>query len=264
MGFLSEAVERLRKELDLHPLPERTLLLRTRSAPPIRDLAGALRSPGVSIIAEVKRATPWGGRVGEVDPGEQAALYESGGAAAVSVVTEPRYFQGSVLDLRSARRKCGLPLVRRDFILQPAQVMEARAEGADAVWLAAAVLTRSELGDLQDVAADLGMASLVEVHSDEDLKKAVGGEAQVIVLSARDPETLEVHPETPAELAGRVPDDRILVLEGGITSRSQILRAEEGGFHGVLVGEALMRSPNPVRTLRRLAGGLAVVNDPGT
>jgi indole-3-glycerol phosphate synthase len=256
MGFLTEAIERARKELERHPLPERTLLLRTRSAPPPRDFAGALRGGKVSIIAEVMRASPWDGRLGEVDAGEQAVLYERGGAAAVSIVTEPRFFQGSVLDLRAARRRCGLPLLRRDFILHPVQVIEARAEGADAVAFVAAALTRSELADLLDVATELGMDSLVETHSENDLEKAVADEESILLVSARDPETLEVHLEDAMKLAEGLPEGRTLVLEGGITTRKQVAAAEKARADAVLVGEALMTSPNPERTIRKLSGTL--------
>jgi indole-3-glycerol phosphate synthase len=235
MGFLTETVERVRQELERSPLPERTLLLRTRSAPPVRDLEEALQGPPVSIIAEVKRATPWAGLLSEVDAGEHAARCTSGGAAAVSLVTASRSFQGSLLDLRSARRRCEVPVLRRDFILYPVQVIEARAEGADAVWLMAAALTRSELGDLQAVAADLGMAALVEVHSEAALA-----------------------------LARRAPGNRLLIMEGGLATRKQVVEAEGAGADAVVVGEALMRSPDPGRMIGRLSGRLSIVSDPGT
>src|SRR2546428_4905134 len=126
-------VERVRKDLERRPLDEGTLLLRTKALPPPSDFGGALRRRGMSLIAEVVRASPWAGTIAERDPGEQAAQYERGGASAISVLTEPRFFDGSLVDLRSVRRRTRLPVLRRDFIVHPAQVIEARAEGADAV-----------------------------------------------------------------------------------------------------------------------------------
>jgi indole-3-glycerol phosphate synthase len=260
MGFLSEVVERVRKELERDPPPERTLLMRTRSAPPPRDFAAALARPGTSIIAEIKRASPSAGRIADTDPGERAAVYERAGAAAVSVLTEPRYFEGSLLDLRAARRRSALPLLRKDFIVHPVQVIEARAESADAVLLIAAALSGGELRNLLDVATDLGMAAVVETHSLDDLEKALAGDAQIVGVNARDLETLEVHPEAALELARRVPSDRLLVVESGISARKQVMEAEEAGADAVLVGEALMRSADPGRTIRRLLGALSVVD----
>lgn len=261
MGFLTDAVERVRKELERDPLPEKTLLMRIRSAPSPLDLIAALRAPGVSVIAELKRASPSAGRIAECDAGERAAAYERGGAAAISILTEPRYFHGSLLDLRAARMRCALPLLRNDFIVHPAQVMQARAEGADGVVVIAAILTQTELRDLSDVAHDLGMTAVVEVHSPAGLETALTIDAAVIEVNARDPGSLEVHSEASLELARRVPPDRILALGGAISARREVARAREAGANAVVVGEALMRSPDPTRTIRRLRGVLAAVGE---
>ncbi len=263
MGFLSDAVERIRKELERDPPREKTLLLRTRSAPPPLDLAAALRAPGVSIIGAIKRASPSAGEIAEVDAGDRVEAYERGGAAAVSVLTESRYFHGSLLDLRTARRRCTLPLLRNDFIVHPVQVIEARAEGADGVVLIAAALTRNEVRDLIEVAHDLGMAAVLEAHSPADLEAAVTSDADVIEVSARDPESWEVHTEAALDLVGRMPQGRLVALEGAISTRRQVVEAGESGVEAVIVGEALMRSPDPTRTIRRLRGALTSVEGPG-
>ncbi len=260
MGFLSDAVERIRKELERDPPREKTLLLRTRSAPPPLDLAAALRAPGVSIIGAIKRASPSAGEIAEVDAGDRVEAYEPGGAAAVSVVTESRYFHGSLLDLRTARRRCTPHLLRNDFIVNPVQVIEARADG---VVLIAAALTRNEVRDVIEVAHDLGMAAVLEAHSPADLEAAVTSDADVIEVSARDPESWEVNTEAALDLVGRMPQGRLVALEGAISTRRQVVEAGESGVEAVIVGEALMRSPDPTRTIRRLRGALTSVEGPG-
>jgi indole-3-glycerol phosphate synthase len=252
MGFLTELVSQVRRDLDLRPLPEGSLLLRTRVAPQPVDFASVLRSPGLSLIAEVKRASPSAGAIADVDPGDQAASYEEGGASAISVLTEPRHFAGSLADLRTVRRRTSLPVLRKDFIVHPAQVIQSRAEGADAVLLIAAALTVSELEELRAVAGELGMAALVEAHAREDLDRALRSGAEIIGVNARDLDTLVVDRKAAFELAASVPRDRILVFESGIRSREDMARAEAGGAHAVLVGEALMRAGDPSGAVKEL------------
>jgi indole-3-glycerol phosphate synthase len=261
VGFLSEVVGRVRRDLAERPLNEGHLLMRTRARPPPRDLQGALRRPGVSIVAAVERASPWAGAIEEADAGEQAERYELGGATAISVATEPHHFKGSLLDLRSVRRRSSLPIVRRDFLVHPAQLIEARAEGADAVALIAAALSASELDALLATAADLGMGALVEAFGIEDSDRALSSDAPVVAINARDLETLEMDFDRALRLAERVPHDRVVVVGGGISTRTDVLRAREAGADAVVVGEALMRAVDPARTLRRLLGRLAVVQD---
>jgi indole-3-glycerol phosphate synthase len=263
MGFLTDIVERVRRDLERDPPDEGHLSLRVRSMPPARDFAAALSGPGVSIVAEVKRASPSAGDIAAAaDPGEQAARYEAGGAAAISVLTEPRHFGGSLLDLRLARRKTTLPILRKDFVVHPGQVLEARAEGADAVLLISASLTLGELRDLRDVAESLGMAALVEAHGEEDLDRALASGARLVGVNARDLETLDVDLDRAVRLASAVPADRLLVLESGMSTRADVARAEEVGARAVLIGEALMRSTDPARTIRKLRGVLAPVGEP--
>jgi indole-3-glycerol phosphate synthase len=247
-------IERVRRDLRDRPLAEGNLLLRTRVAPRVVDFEAALRAPGLALIAEVKRASPSAGAIAEVDAGEQAERYDRAGAAAISVLTEPRHFNGSLADLRSVRRRTALPILRKDFVVHPAQVIESRAEGADAVLLIAAALSSAELAELMSATEELGMAALVEVHAPSDLDRALEAGSRIIGVNARDLETLTVDTEAAIELARAVPDDRTLVLESGITSRDQVERAIEAGAAAILVGEALMRSPDPAETVRALLG----------
>jgi indole-3-glycerol phosphate synthase len=259
VGFLTEIVERTRKEFLEHLPDEGHLWMRTRVLPPARDLEAALRTPGISILAEIERASPSVGEISDRDPGDQAAAYERGGAAAISVATEPRHFGGSLLDLRAARRRTTLPIMRKDFIVHPAQVLQARAEGADAVLLIAAALSGAELEALLATATDVGVQALVEASGKEDLDRAVQSGAAMLGLNARDLETLDVDLERALRLARRIPEGRVVVVESGVSTRSDVERAAAAGAHAVLVGEALMRSPDPARTLRRLRGTLAAV-----
>ncbi|HJP67117.1 MAG TPA: indole-3-glycerol phosphate synthase TrpC [Actinomycetota bacterium] len=254
MGFLSEMVERVRRDLRDRPLAEGSLLLRTRVAAPAMDFEAAIRSPGLSLIAEVKRASPSAGDIADVDAGDQAAAYESAGAAAVSVLTEPRHFNGSLADLRSVRRRTALPILRKDFLIHPGQVIESRANGADAVLLIAAALSPAELEELRAAAEELGMAALVEVHAPPDLESALAADARIIGVNARDLETLEVDPEAALQLAASVPADRALVVESGLRTRDQVQRAAAAGADAVLVGEALMRAGDPTAAIRELLG----------
>jgi indole-3-glycerol phosphate synthase len=255
MGFLTDIVGRVRRDLDEHPLPEGTLLLRTQAAPPAVDMEEALRRPGMGLIAEVKRASPSAGEIAEADPGRQAARYQEGGARAISVLTEARHFGGSLADLRLVRAHSALPVLRKDFIVHPAQVLEARANGADAVLLIVAALTDTELAGLLATAADLGMGALVESHTEYEVDRAVASGAPVIGVNSRDLETLDLDAERGLGLLGRVPADRVKVFESGVTSRDDVARAEDAGANAVLVGEALMRAPEPAARIRELLAG---------
>jgi indole-3-glycerol phosphate synthase len=258
VGFLTEAVDRVRRDLERRPIREGTLLLQTRSLPAPIDLDVALRAPGIGVIAEVKRASPSAGALAPDEepwePGARAAGYQAGGAAAVSVLTEPRHFGGTLRDLRDVRRRTTLPILRKDFIVHPAQVLEARAEGADAVLLIAAALTVTEIRELRVVAEDLGMSALVEVHEPDDLDRAMEAGSSVIGVNARDLETLQVDLRRAVELLAVVPAEVIRVLESGVSGREDVLRAEAAGADAVLVGETLMRASDPVAKLEELLG----------
>ena len=257
MGFLSDAVERVRKDLERNPLDDSALMSRVASSPPARDLLAAIRARSPALVAEIKRAAPPGGAIADVEPHQMARAFEDGGAAAISVVTEPRHFDGTLSDLRAAHLGCRLPVLRRDLLVHPAQLIESRAHGADAVVMIAACLTDAELQALVRAAADLGMASVVEAHSDETLARALRTETTVVAVDARDPESLEVDVDRALSLAGSVPRDRTLLFEGAISRRDQVTAAVDAGAAAVLVGEALMRARNPAAKLRQLRGELA-------
>ncbi|MFL5799941.1 MAG: indole-3-glycerol phosphate synthase TrpC [Actinomycetota bacterium] len=255
MGFLSDVVAQVRRDLERSPLDEGALMARCLSLPPARDLAGALRAgPAPAVVAEVKRASPSAGDIAEVDPRAQAAAYERAGAAAVSVLTEPRHFRGSLADLRSVHLATRLPVLRKDFLVHPSQLMESRAGGADAALLIAAALSPSELGGLLAAAEDLGLAAVVEAHGARDLEAALESGAGVIGVNARDLESLEVDEDRALELLRTAPPDRVRMFESGISSREQVERAVEAGAGAVLVGEALMRAADPAAKLHELLG----------
>jgi indole-3-glycerol phosphate synthase len=254
MGFLTEITDRIRRDLERVPIDEGALMARVLASPPPRPFEAALRSGTPSIIAEVKRASPSAGRIADPDPVAQARSYAHGGAAAISVLTEPRHFHGSLTDLRAVRTAVPLPVLRKDFLVSPAQVIEARAAGADAVLLIAASLPGRELDAMLAAATDLGMGALVEAHGDDDLDRAVASRASMIGMNARDLETLEVDVPAALDRLSRVPADRLAVFESGIRSRADVEAAAAAGAAAVLVGEALMRSDDPRSMLIELAG----------
>jgi indole-3-glycerol phosphate synthase len=260
MGFLTDHVQRLREDLRRKPLDESALLARAMAMPPGRDFHAALRGASPAVIAEIKRASPSAGEIADIDPGATAAALEGAGAAALSVLTEPRHFDGSLSDLRAARVKATIPILRKDFLVHPAQVIEARAAGADAVLLIAACLSEPELRAMLETASDLDLAAVVEATEDGDLGRAIDSGAPIVGVNSRDLESLEVDEARALALAARIPDDRTVVFESGIHSRAQVERAVEAGADAILVGEALMRAKNPAAKLRQLRGEFAAVS----
>jgi indole-3-glycerol phosphate synthase len=229
-----------------------------RCEAPAGRFRAAIETPAGSvprIIAECKRRSPSRGvlRV-DYDPVAIAQGYGQAGAAAISVLTEPTRFDGALADLRAVRLAVGLAVVRKDFLIHPAQVIESRAAGSDAILLIAAALSELELKGMLAVAADLGLGALVETHSEEDLAKALATDAPVIGVNARDLETLEVDVERALAMLPEVPSDRVAVLESGVSTRVDVERAIDAGAGAVLVGETLMRSPDPAATIRSLRG----------
>ncbi|HEY5861096.1 MAG TPA: indole-3-glycerol phosphate synthase TrpC, partial [Actinomycetota bacterium] len=255
MGFLTDLTTQLRRDLADHPLDEGALMARATARPPARDFEGALRdSHGrPAIIAEVKRASPSAGSIAEAtDPVAQASAYEEGGAAAVSVLTEPDHFHGSLLDLEAVRAMVQLPVMRKDFLVHPAQLIEARAHGADAVLLITSSCSDAELTSLLAMADDLGLGVVLETHSDEDLVRASATDASIIGVNARNLETLEVDvPGALSRLEG-IARERVAVMESGIATRRDALAAVAAGASAILVGEALMRAADPSAMVREL------------
>ncbi len=254
MGFLTDLVAEIRRDLERRPLDDGALLTRAMSMPPPRDFLGALRSRTPALIAEVKRASPSAGAIADTDPAERARTYATSGAAAISVLTEPRHFDGSLADLRAARGAVDVPVLRKDFLIHPSQLIESRAAGADAVLLITAAVTPAELSALLATAADLGLGVLLEVHSDADLETALATDAPVIGVNARDLETLEVDAGGSRARLRRVPRDRVRVLESGIATRADVCAAVEAGASAILVGETLMRAADPGAKVLELLG----------
>jgi len=256
MGFLTDLVATIRRDLAERPLDVARLRDEADVRPAAERFAEVLRrSPGPALIAEMKRASPSAGTIDDrADPRTLAGLYVDGGAAAISVLTEPRHFHGSLEDLTEVRTTVDVPVLRKDFLIDPAQILEARAAGADSVLLIASCLGDTDLIDLLAVARSLGMEPLLETHSDRDLERALATDAAVIGVNARDLETLAVDVPAALERIGRIGGDRVAVLESGIRSPEDVRAAVDAGAAAVLVGETLMRAGDPRATIRRLLG----------
>ncbi len=223
-----------------------------------RRFAAALRKPGIAVIAEFKRRSPSAGTLRETpDLHELVTAYERGGASALSVLTEGRHFDGSLEDLQAARAACGLPVLRKDFILDEYQLYEARVAGADAVLLIVAALARERLRALHERAGTLGLDVLVEVHDREELAVALALEAELIGINNRDLRDFSVDVERTERLMGEIPAGVTVVSESGIARPEQLSRLEDAGVAAVLVGETLMRSADPEAALRMLLGDRA-------
>ena len=223
------------------------------SAPPVRDFVAALRAKRPAVIAEIKRASPSKGVLRrDFDPPAIAKSYEAAGAACMSVLTDREFFQGAPEHLSAARSACGLPALRKDFIIDPYQVREARALGADCVLLIVACLEDPELRDLEALAHELEMAVLVEVHDAQELDRALKLKTPLLGINNRNLRTFETRLETTLELLPRIPQDRIVVTESGILSPADVARMRASGVQTFLVGEAFMRAPDPGAALKEL------------
>jgi indole-3-glycerol phosphate synthase len=221
-------------------------------------LNAAICAGRCGLIAEMKRQSPSGGRIRDpFDPGEIAAAYEAGGATCLSVLTDAPFFGGDPLDLKAARAACSLPVLRKDFILDPWQVKESRAMGADAILLIMAALTDAQALELEEVARSLDLDVLVEVHDEAELTRALGLQTRLIGINNRDLRTLRTRIETTLELAPLVPADHLLVSESGIAGPADVHRVGRVGANAVLVGESLLRQPDLVAATRALLGSCA-------
>jgi len=223
--------------------------------PPTLDFGGAIRSRSCAVIAEVKRSSPSKGRIREdFDPVEIARIYEENGAAAISILTERRFFEGHAAYVPQIRRSVKLPLLRKDFIIDSYQISETRVLGADALLLIARILEQGQLREFLGLASELGLAALVEVHDETDLEKAVSSGSTIVGINNRDLGTFRTDLETSIRLARRVPKGVSVVSESGISSRGDIERLMDAGIHGFLVGESLMREKDIGTKLRELLG----------
>ena len=256
-GLLSSLVAQARAEMDeRRKLNSMAELRRLAAKHPPRDFAGALRGPGVAVIAEVKQRTPsMGVLTDDYRPARLAARYEHGGAAAISVLTHGAGFGGAVEDLDAVRSATGLPIIRKDFITDPYQVVEARAHGADAVLLIVGALEPGGLAELLGAAAEQELAALVEVHDEAETRAAVEAGALLIGINHRDLRTFDVDLGLTAKLRPLIPPDRIVVAESGIKTRADAQRMRAAGADAVLVGELLMRASDPAALIHELREG---------
>ena len=218
-----------------------------------RDFRAALAARAPAIIAEVKKASPSKGVLAhDFDPVRIARAYQQGGAAALSVLTDETFFQGSLADLQAAREAVSLPAIRKDFTIDACQILEAAAHGADAILLIAAILTERELRDFREAAARYRMNALIEVHDRRELETAIAAGADLIGVNNRNLATFEVKLETSVDLAQYMPAGAVLVSESGIHNESDIRRLRAAGYTAFLVGEHLMKSGDPAGALRKL------------
>lgn len=239
--------------------PLRELERALASPPPLRGFADALESVaaggGLALVAEIKRASPSRGVIREdFDPAALARAYASAGATCLSVLTDGPYFGGDDEHLAIARAAVSLPVLRKDFILDPYQVVEARVLGADCILLIMAALDDATARELAELARGLGMDVLVEIYDAEELERALALPTRLIGINNRDLKTLAVDLETTSTLAPRVPSDRIVVAESGLSSRADLDRARAAGARAFLVGEFLMREADVAAATRRLLG----------
>jgi len=255
MSVLDDIVAGVREDLEARraALPAAELRAALADVAAVRDPMPVLRQPGVSVIAEVKRRSPSKGDLAPIpDPAALATAYAEGGAAVISVLTERRRFGGSIDDLRVVRRAVDTPVLRKDFVVDGYQLLEARAAGADLVLLIVAALPGDQLDRLHDGARELGLTVLVEVHDEPETERAVALGAELVGVNARNLKTLEVDPATFAKLAPLVPDDRVLVAESGISGPADVAGYVADGARAVLVGEALVRDGDPVAAIQAM------------
>lgn len=252
--ILARIVATKREELTRTlPLRERLEMEAVESIAARRDFRAALQARTPAVIAEIKKASPSKGLLSvDFDPPRIARQYAEGGAAALSVLTDEQYFQGSLAYLREARAAVELPALRKDFTIHEVQIAEAAAAGADAVLLIAAILTERQICCLREAAARYRMAALVEVHDADELDRAIAAGADIIGVNNRNLSTFEVSLETSLRLADRIPAGVVRVAESGIHSAEDVRRLRDAGFTAFLVGEHLVKSGDPAAALRAL------------
>lgn len=253
MSILDSIIEGVREDLAARRLPLSMLheLLEQAPAPILPNFP----LDSMSVIAEVKRKSPSKGELADIpEPAKLAASYQEAGAAAVSVLTERRRFNGSLEDFDAVRREISLPMLRKDFMIDEYQFYEARAHGADLVLLIVAGLSKSQLVDYYELATELGMKSLIEVHTNDELELAMDINPEMVGVNSRNLKTLDVDPTVFKELIPRIPSNLIRVAESGISTRTDVLFAQEAGANVILVGEALVKAGNPIKSMAVLLG----------
>lgn len=231
------------------------LIEQARSCEPARGFGAALRSQGsrLAVIAEVKRASPSKGELAvDLDPAVKAAEYARGGAAAISVLTDRDFFSGSPQDLKAAREAVGVPVLRKDFTVSPADVADARLMGADCVLLIVAALSDRELTEFVGLAGSVGLDALVEVHDEDEVERALAAGATIIGVNQRDLVTFEVDTARAERVAKVIPESAVRVAESGIRSAEDAARLAAAGYDAILVGESVVTSSDPASSVERL------------
>jgi indole-3-glycerol phosphate synthase len=255
MSVLDSIIEGVREELALRRKSMAQILEAMDQAAPVRDPLPALLASQMSVIAEVKRASPSKGALASIkDPAALAEQYEVAGAAVISVLTERRRFGGSLDDLDSIRARVNTSILRKDFIVDEYQILESRAHGADVILLIVAGISKSQLVDYHQIASELGMRVIIEVHTHDELERALDVSPQVIGVNSRDLKTLEVSNVVFSELIPRIPTSIVRVAESGISGRADVDFAQKFGATAVLVGEALVKAADPITAMRELLG----------
>ena len=247
------AKRKIQLEREMFAVPFEEIKKEAKSAPQPMDFKEALINSNIAVIAEVKKASPSKGVICEdFKPVEIAKTYEKAGANALSVLTEEFYFKGSSGYLKNIRREVSIPILRKDFVISPYQIYEARAIGADAILLIAAILTGTELKLYTGLAHSLGLACLMEAHNGEELEKVLEAGGEIIGINNRDLKTFNVDLSATARLARRVPEGKAIVSESGIKTNSDVAAVKSYGADAVLIGETLMRSVSVAETMRQL------------
>jgi len=255
MSVLEQIIIGVRDDLKARRISRSELLEQIARAPSPLTASNFLQEENISVIAEVKRSSPSKGALATIsDPGALAKIYQSNGASVVSVLTEGRRFGGSLADLDAVRKSVTIPILRKDFMVDEYQFLEARAHGSDLVLLIVAALSKSQINEFLALTAELGMQALVEVHTEKELDLALDTSARIIGVNSRNLKTLEVDSQVFAELLPKIPVDVVKVAESGISSRADVDFARTHGADAVLIGEALVRGSDPGATLRAMMG----------
>jgi len=255
MSVLDSIIEGVREDLAARRKPLAQLQEAMDTAAPVRDPLNTLLSNKLSVIAEVKRSSPSKGALATIaDPASLAEQYENAGASVISVLTERRRFGGSLADLDAVRLRVNIPVLRKDFMVDEYQFFEARAHGADVVLLIVAALSKSQLIDFHQLSEGLGMRVLIEVHTHDELERALEISPRIVGVNSRNLKTLDVDASAFAELLPLIPTDVVRVAESGISTRAEVEFAQGNGATAILVGEALVKSSNPELAMRELLG----------
>ena len=255
MSVLDSIIEGVREDLAARRLPMAQIAEAMDQTPAAHDPLNALLANEMSVIAEVKRSSPSKGNLASItDPAALAEQYALAGATMISVLTEQRRFAGSLNDLDAVRTRVQTPILRKDFMVDEYQFFEARAHGADVVLLIVAALGQNQLNDYHQLALELGMRAIVEVHTNDELERALDISPQIVGVNSRNLKTLDVDQQAFAELIPRIPTSIVRVAESGISKRADVEFAQKFGATAILVGEALVKAGDPVVAMQELLG----------